>query len=232
MISVRIASLTLAAVLSASATARAHDDRLYSFIQADRFEYAESPDAFVWDAQGWIGGDYNKAWVKAEGEYEDGSASENELQLLFSRAWTPFFDWQAGIRYDIDPVPSRAHAVLGIQGLAPQWFEIDAALFLSEDGDLTARLEAEYDLLLTQRLVLQPRIEFELSASDIPELGLGRGLTESEFGLRLRYEFHRKFAPYLGVNWTNLHGTTADAAVAAGEADDDVSVLVGIRLWY
>lgn len=208
------------------------DDALFWFLQADRLEYVESPDAWVWDLQGWVGDDYRKLWVKAEGEFEGGSAAENEWQLLYSRAWTPYFDWQAGLRYDIDPTPSRAHAVLGIQGLAPQWFEIDAALFLSEKGDLSARLEAEYDLLLTQRLVLQPRLEVELAATDVPELGLGSGFTTTEFGIRLRYELHRKIAPYLGIHWEKAHGETADALRAAGEDDDDFSVLLGVRLWY
>ena len=208
------------------------DDALFTFVQADRLEYAESPDAWVWDLQGWIGDDYRKLWVKTEGEVEGGSAEEHEWQLLYSRAWTGYFDWQAGLRYDIDPTPSRAHAVLGVQGLAPQWFEIDAALFLSEDGDLSARFEAEYDLLLTQRLVLQPRFEIEAGASDVRELGLGSGFRESELGFRLRYELHRKFAPYLGIEWSQAHGDTADALRAAGEDDDDFSVLLGLRLWY
>jgi copper resistance protein B len=208
--------------------ALAADDDIYAFLQADRFEYAESPDAYIWDLQGWVGDDYRKFWFKSEGEYEDGSTAGNEIQLLYSRAWTPFFDWQLGLRYDVDPTPSRAHLVIGMQGLAPQWFEVDAAVFLSEDGDFSARLEAEYDLLLTQRLVLQPRLELELSASDLPELGIGSGITSSELGLRLRYEFHRKFAPYLGVNWTKLYGGTADYA----DDDDDVSAIIGLRLWY
>ena len=225
-------SVVLFVLALGTGTANAADDDIYTFLQADRFEYAESPDAWVWDLQGWVGDDYRKLWFKTEGDYADGSADENEIQLLYSRAWTPFFDWQAGLRYDRDPTPSRAHLVLGLQGLAPQWFEIDAAVFLSEDGDLSARLEAEYDLLITQRLILQPRFEAELSASDLPGLGLGSGLNSTELGLRLRYELHRKFAPYLGVNWTRLYGETADFATDAGEDDDDISVLLGVRLWY
>jgi copper resistance protein B len=210
----------------------AADDDIYTFLQADRFEYAEDADAFIWDLQGWVGDDYRKLWAKAEGEYGDGEFEESEIQLLYSRAWTPFFDWQAGIRYDIEPTPSRAHIVFGLQGLAPQWFEVDSALFLSEDGDLSARLELEYDLLLTQRLVLQPRLEVEASASDLPEIGIGSGIGKSELGLRLRYEFRRKFAPYLGINWTKLHGETADLAASNGGDRDDLSVLLGLRLWF
>lgn len=208
--------------------AQAADDDIYYFLQADRFEYGEKEDSFTWDAQGWVGDDYHKAWLKAEGESEDGDVGENEIQLLYSRAWTPFFDWQAGIRHDLDPEPSRNHLVLGVQGLAPQWFEVDAALFVSEDGDLSARVEVEYDLLLTQRLVLQPRLEAELSASTLPEFGIGSGVSSTELGLRLRYEWHRKFAPYIGINWTKFYGDTADFV----GNHDDVTALLGLRLWY
>lgn len=225
-------ALKVALVLLSSGAASAADDDIYTFLQADRFEYAESAGAAVWDLQGWIGDDYHKIWAKAEGEHADGSAEESEIQLLYSRAWTPFFDWQAGIRYDLDPTPSRAQLVLGLQGLAPQWFEIDAALFLSEDGDLSARLEAEYDLLLTQRLVLQPRFELTASAVDVPELGIGSGISSAEIGLRLRYEWHRKFAPYLGINLTRVYGDTADFVTASGGDDSDTSVVLGVRLWY
>ena len=210
--------------------ALAADDDTFAFVQADRLEQLLEEDETVWDIQGWIGDDLHKLWVKAEGERED-STDESELQLLYSRAWTPFFDWQVGLRHDFQP-ESRIQLAVGLQGLAPQWFEIDSALFLSDEGDLSARVEVEYDLLLTQRLVLQPRLEVELSASDVPEIGIGSGLAQTELGLRLRYEWHRKFAPYLGLNWTRLYGNTADFAVAAGGDDSDVSALIGVRLWY
>lgn len=219
-------------MLLTAGVAAAADDDLYTFLQADRFEYAEAADALVWDLQGWVGDDYHKIWAKAEGEYADSAAEESEIQLLYSRAWTAFFDWQAGIRYDADPSPSRTQLVLGLQGLAPQWFEIDAAFFLSEDGDLSGRIEAEYDLLLTQRLVLQPRFELEASANDVSELGIGSGIGSAEIGLRLRYEWHRKFAPYIGVNWTRLYGRSADLVTAAGDDASDTSVILGVRLWY
>ncbi len=215
-------------ILLMAHAAGAADDDLYSFVQADRLEYA---DALVWDLQGWIGDDYHKLWAKAEGEYDD-DVEENELQLLYSRAFSPFFDWQVGLRRDFRPTPSRTQLVLGIQGLAPQWFEIDAAAFVSEDGDVSARFEAEYDLLLTQRLVLQPRLEVEVAFSDVPELGTGSGLNSTDLGIRLRYEFSRKFAPYVGVSWIRLYGDTADLARVAGADDNEVSALVGIRAWF
>ena len=210
----------------------AADDDIYTFAQADRFEYAESENEFVWDLQGWIGDDYRKLWLKSEGKREDGSSKDSEIQLLYSRAWSAFFDWQVGVRLDQAPSPDRDYLVLGTQGLAPQWFEIDTALFLSDEGELSARLEAEYDLLLTQRLILQPRFEVEVSADDVPERGIGRGINKTELGVRLRYELHRKFAPYLGINWSRLGGNTADFARAIGEDVEDTSFIVGLRLWY
>ncbi|MCZ6852644.1 MAG: copper resistance protein B, partial [Gammaproteobacteria bacterium] len=136
----------------------AEDDGIYSFVLADRLEYQSKDAAWVWDAQGWIGGDYHKFWLKTEGQNEKGKATDAELQLLYSRAVTPFFDLQLGVRHDFEPEPSRTFAVIGLQGLAPQWIELDVAAFISEDGDFSARLELEYDLLLMQRLTLQPRI--------------------------------------------------------------------------
>ena len=210
-------------------TARGEDDKWFTFLQSDRLEYADESRALVWDLQGWLGDDYRKLWLKAEGERASGMTEESEIQLLYSRAMSPFFDWQSGIRYDTEP--GVTHLVTGLQGLAPQWFEIDLAAFLSEDGDLSARIELEYDWLLTQRLVLQPRLEAELAASNIPELGVGRGLVSHELGLRLRYEVHRKFAPYIGLAWHRIHGRTAD--MRAGMDDDaaDLTFLVGLRLW-
>ena len=232
MIGVARKLTAIIALFGTATIAAAADDDLYYFVQADRLEYSESPDALIWDLQGAVGDDYHKLWIKAEGGYADSAVEENELQLLYSRAFTPFFDWQAGLRHDLDPDPSLSYLAVGIQGLAPQWFEIDAAVFLSENGDASIRFEAEYDLLLTQRLVLQPRFEAELSFDDVPERALGSGVASTDLDLRLRYELHRKFAPYVGVSWTRLYGETADLAEAAGDDADDVSVVVGIRAWF
>ena len=187
---------------------------------------------YVWDAQGWYGGDLNRFVVKSEGEGEFGSELEDaEIQALYSRAIGPFFDLQTGVRYDIEP-DSRAHAVVGVQGLAPYMFHVDGAVFLSDQGDLTARIEGEYDQKITQRLILQPRVELELSAQDIPEREIGAGLTKVEPGLRLRYEFTPEFAPYVGVEYESKLGETADIAKAAGEDPDGLKLLVGLRAWF
>ena len=190
-------------------------------------------DGYGWDAQGWIGGDINKLWVKTEGEGAFGEAVEEaEVQALWSHAIDPWFDLQAGIRHDFRPDPERTHFVLGVQGLAPYWFEVDAAAFLSDKGDVTARIEAEYDLRLTQKLILQPRIEFDLAAQDVPELGIGSGLSSGEIGARLRYEIRPEFAPYVGVEYERAFGDTADFRRTAGEEAGGWSLLVGLRTWF
>ncbi len=227
----KIATLIVFGVAATNASYSADDD-VYAFVQADRLEYVERSDSALWELQGWVGDDYHKLWWKAEGEHENGSAEENELQLLYSHAYSAFFDWQIGVRHDFDPSPSRSQLVIGVQGLAPQWFEVDAAAFISEDGDLSARVEIEYDLLLTQRLVLQPRFEVELNADDLPEIGIGSGVSSTELGVRLRYEYHRKFAPYFGVSWNKLYGRTADFAALDGGDDEDTSFVAGVRLWF
>ncbi|MEJ2761309.1 MAG: copper resistance protein B [Gammaproteobacteria bacterium] len=195
------------------------DSEIYHFLLIDRLEagFGGADNINAWDAQGWIGGDYNKFWFKTEGEGVQGKSPEDaEIQALYSRTISPFWDFQAGARYDIRPNPERAHAVIGVQGLAPQWFEVDAAAFLSNKGDATFRLEVEYELLLTQRLILQPRAEINAAAQAIPELGLGSGINHSELGLRLRYEIRREFSPYIGVSWKKAWGDTANMARAAG----------------
>ncbi len=210
----------------------ADDDGIYSFVLGDRLEYHPNGDTWVWDAEGWIGGDYHKLWVKTEGDNANGQTEEAELQLLYSRAVLPFFDLQIGFRHDFEPQPSRTYAVIGLQGLAPQWIELDVAAFISADGDLSARLELEYDLLLTQRLTLQPRIEFDLAAQEVAEVQVGKGLTSTELGIRLRYEVRRELAPYVGVTWQKTYGSTKKFLEAAGERDDTVSFVAGIRFWF
>jgi copper resistance protein B len=201
----------------------------------DRLEYRalDGGDGYAWDAEGWYGGDYNRLWLKTEGEGEFAEAVEfAEVQALYSRAINPWFNLQTGVRYDIKPEPSRTHFVLGVQGLAPYWFEIDAAVFFSDEGDVTGRLEAEYDQRITNRLILQPRVELDLAAQDVPELGIGSGLASAEAGLRLRYEIKREFAPYIGVQYERSFGETADFVRAADGEVDSWSALLGLRSWF
>ena len=196
-------------------------------------QITEGDDDFVWNGQAWYGGDINKLWFKSEGRasLNGGEVDDAEIQVLYSRAIAPFWDVQAGLRYDIEP-DGLAHGVVALNGLAPYWFEVDASAFLSEKGDLTARVEAEYELLLTQRLIFQPRIEANLSAQDIPKRETGSGLNSIDAGLRLRYEFKREVAPYIGVEWQSAFGETRDMIKAAGRNGDEVVFLAGLRTWY
>lgn len=210
-------------------------DMNHLMVMADRLEAqtADDSDRYLWDGQGWYGGDINKLWLKTEGhgDLDDSEVEDAEIQALWSRAILPYWDLQAGLRYDIEP-DSRAHAVVGLQGLAPYWFEVDAAAFLDETGKLTARVEAEYDLRLTQRLILQPRVETELAAQDDPARGVGSGVTGFNAGVRLRWELIREFAPYVGVEWQASPGKTGDLIEAAGGEREETVIVAGIRAWY
>ena len=204
-------------------------------VMVDRLEARihDGRDDYLWDGQGWYGGDIDKLWIKTEGEGGFGEELEQaEVQALWSHAITPWFDLQAGLRYDFRPDPERSHLVLGLQGLAPYYFELDAAGFLSDEGDVTARLEAEYDQLVTQKLILQPRAELEFAAQDVREIGVGAGLSSLEAGLRLRYEFVPELAPYIGVEYERKIGKTADFAKAEGEDAGSWVLLLGVRAWF
>lgn len=206
---------------------------------ADQFEYRnnEAVDTLRWDTQGWYGTGSNKLWVKFEGDDEtSSSAGEIELQALYSRMIAPFWDFQVGLRHDQtygpDPNQDRNFMVLGVQGLAPYRFEVEPALFVSDDGDVSARLVATYEMLFTQRLILQPRFETNIAASNAPTFGVGSGLNDLQLGLRLRYEFRREFAPYIGVSWKRQYGNTADMTRAGGGDIDNLAFVSGVRFWF
>lgn len=213
------------------------DDHIYTFVLLDRIEYQRGrggdPDKRVWDAQGWVGGDYDKFWFKTEGESRVGGGTENaEVQALYARLIAPFWYLQAGVRYDARPQPTRSFAVVGLQGLAVYWFDVEASAFVSDDGHVSARFEAEYDLPFTQRLILQPRFETDVAANRVESLGIGRGVNDVSLGLRLRYEIKREIAPYLGVAWKRTLGETADFARRNGEDTREFGIVAGLRLWF
>lgn len=212
----------------------------FNYVLIDRLEFSsgDAVDALTVDAEGWYGGDRNKFWWKAEGSRElaSSNAGEAEIQALYSRLIAPFWDFQVGVRYDRTwgpgPDRDRSFLVLGFEGLAPYWFELEPTIFVSEDGDVSAQLTATYDLLLTQRLILQPRLDLNSAAQDVPEFGVGSGLNNVELGLRLRYEIRREFAPYVGVTWIRQIGDTADLARASVDPVDDLRFVFGLRLWW
>jgi copper resistance protein B len=193
----------------------------------------QGSEGYAWQGEFRYGGDINRLALKSEGEGDFGGDLEQlEVQALYSRAVTPYFDLQFGVRQDFQPRPARTYATVAVQGLAPYWFDVEAALFLSHKGELSARFEGSYDLRLTQRLVLQPRAELNLAAQDTPALRIGAGLTDAEVGLRLRYEIRREFAPYIGLNYERRLGDTAALARAAESKAAATQVVVGVRAWF
>lgn len=214
---------------------REHGGVRASKLMLDRLEWRaqDGRDGYAWEGEAWHGGDIDKIWLKSEGEGRFGGTPERaEVQALWSRAVNPWFDLQIGLRHDFRPDPERTHVVVGVEGLAPYWFEVGAAAFLSDKGEISARIEAEYDLRLTQRLILQPAVELDLSLQDVPETGLGSGLATVELGARLRYEIRREFAPYLGLHYERAFAGTARYRRAAGEEAGGWSLLLGIRAWF
>lgn len=218
-----------------AAMTREHGGMTYSQLMIDRLEYRaqKGHDGYHWEGEGWIGGDINRLAIKSEGEGTVGGAFENaEVQALYSRAIDPWWNIVGGVRQDFRPQPQRTYATIGIEGLAPYWFEVEGQLFLSHKGDAHLRLEGSYDQRITQRLILQPAVEVNLAAQDVPEIGVGSGLSDIELGLRLRYEIAREFAPYVGVNWERKFGDTARFARAEGDGASATSLVMGIRFWF
>lgn len=210
------------------------DDPLLTKVQIDQLELqgAEGDDPLVLEGQAWIGRDLNKLWLKVDAERTDEQTEEVEVQALYSRAIAPFWDVQVGVKKDFQPTPDRSWAVIGFQGLAPYLFEMDTALFIGESGRAGLRVSAEYEFLITQRLILTPEAEINAFAQNDEDVGVGSGISNTEVGLRLRYEIRREFAPYIGVVWHKKYGNTADYAEAEGETTDDWQWVVGVRVWF
>lgn len=211
-----------------------HGDIAVAKVLIDQLEtrIRSGRDGYYLNAQGWYGGDIDKLWLKTEVEGSFGSKpGQAEFQALWSHAIDPWFDFQTGVRFDAEP-DNRAHLVAGIQGLAPYWIEVEAAAFVSDKGDVTARLEAEHDVRVARRLVLQPRTELNFSLQDIPRRGVGSGLSNAELGLRLRYEIVPNFAPYVGVHYERAFGDTRRYLKDEGEGADSWHLVAGIRTWF
>lgn len=224
-----------AAMAAARATLRAeHGGGQISKVMANLAEYqaGSGGGGYRWEGQAWVGGDINRFVLKTEGEgtRRDGLDSA-EVQGLYSHAIGPYFNLQAGVRQDFKP-RSRTYATVGFEGLAPYWFDVEGALFLSNKGELLGRLEGTYDLRLTQRFILQPRAELNLAAQDTMETRTGAGISNAELGLRLRYEITREFAPYIGVSYDRKFGKTGDYARALGEDVGATRFVVGVRAWF
>ena len=212
---------------------RMDDNGARMMVLANRLEYrdVDSHDALNWDVTGWYGTDYTKLFAKSEGtRVQNDSESRNELLVdrIFARYWSV----QGGVRQDLREGSNRTWFAVGVEGLAPYWFDVEATFYVGEGGRLAFRGAVDYDLLLTQRLILQPELEIEAYSKNDASNSIGSGVSESELGLRLRYEFRREFAPYIGVLWTRAYADTADVRRVAGEDTSDVQIVAGIRVWY
>ena len=210
-----------------------------AFVLSEVLEYgpraAERPVLF--DLVAWIGGAERRLWLKADGSAATtGRERHVEYQALYGRLVSPWWDAQVGLRADLRAGPagaaSRIGAVIGLQGLAPNWFELEPSVFVTTGGNVSLDLTGSYDLFLTQRLVLQPRLESTVALRDEIDFGIGSGLSSAALGLRARYEFRREFAPYLGVVWERGFGRSAELARLAGDAVAGTYLVAGIRLWH
>lgn len=209
-----------------------HDNAVNYFVLFDQLEGQVGEDSgFSWDTKGWIGQDLNRLWFRTEGDRVAGRFEQAQTNLLYGRTVSRWWDVVAGLRLDTLPGTPRTAAAFGVQGLAPYWFEVEASAYVEFSGRTHVRVETEYDLLLTNRLVLQPLVEFEIYGRADPERGIDAGLSTGELGVRLRYEFRRQLAPYLGVVWNRKFFGTADYAEAAGERTSGARLAVGVRLW-
>jgi copper resistance protein B len=213
---------------------RLADEDSYGSVLVERLERIDTDDgnATAYDLQAWFGRDFNRLVIKAEGDYGQGRLQDSRTEALWSRAVTSYWDTQLGVRFDNGVGPDREWLAFGIQGLAPYWFDVEATGYIGESGRTALRLSALYDLLLTQRLILQPRAELNIYGKDDEEREIGSGLSDAEFGVRLRYEFSRQFAPYIGVEWAGKFGETADLARDAGEDKNETRWVFGFRAWF
>lgn len=210
------------------------DNQPLAMLRVDQLEamHGRDTNGQAWAVQGWYGNDDDKLWLRSEGERQRGRVGRAEVELLWNHAIAPFWDTQLGVRQDLGDGPQRQWAAFGIQGLAPYWFELAATAYVGSSGRTAARLRAEYELLFTQRLILQPEFELNLHGRNDTATRTGRGLSDTKFGLRLRYEIRREFAPYIGVVWTHRYGTSADYARQDGEPATDRQFVAGVRFWF
>lgn len=213
---------------------RLADEKNFGSLLMDRLETVVTSDNTLatYDLQAWYGRSYDRVVLKAEGDYEQGALQEASTELLWGHAVASFWDAQLGVRYDSGEDPNRTWLAFGLQGLAPYWFELDITGYIGEEGRTAISLEAEYELLLTQKLILQPRVELDWYGKDDAERAIGSGFSEVSAGIRLRYEIRREIAPYIGIEWAGVFGDTKDYAEAAGEDSSETRFVAGLRFWF
>lgn len=209
------------------------DEHPFYALLGDRLEYNEQANAGVFDLQAWYGTTFDRLVIKTEGDFSEGSIEENQTDILWGHAVSAYWDTQAGVRLDYNKEgENRQWLAFGLQGLAPYWFELDMTAYVGERGNTAFTLEAEYELLLTQKLIIQPRAEITLYGKNDKQNELGSGLSSSAIGFRVRYEFTRQFAPYIGVEWSNKFGNTADYATSSGQSNNNTAFVAGIKFWF
>jgi copper resistance protein B len=209
------------------------DDHVFYHLLFDQLEGRFGRDgSFRWEGEGWAGTDMNRIVLKSEGRVTKGLMEDGDQELLYARPISTYFNVQGGLRYDLDSAPSRGWAAFGVEGLAPLFFHVSATGYISDRGYLAGKLEGNYDLLLTQTLILQPQLEMNFYSKDDPARMVGSGLSDLDAGLRLRYEITRKVAPYIGVTYENKLGDTARFARSTGERASDLRFSAGVRVWF
>jgi copper resistance protein B len=211
-----------------------HDAGVNYLVLFDQFEWQSGggTTGLSWDNKGWVGGDRDRLWFRTEGDSSGDSLDVGQVHVFYGRAISRWWDVVAGVQQDFRPGPARTWAAIGVQGLAPYWFEIEATAHIGGSARTHFRVETEYELLLANRLVLQPLVELEIHGKSDPERGIGAGVSTADAGLRLRYEFRRELAPYIGVVWHRKFFGTADYARAAGESTGSTRLALGLRLWF
>jgi len=210
-----------------------HEGVLRSYVLLDQFEwqYGRHRSGLLWNSRAWVGGDRNRVWLRTEGDGEGRNQIRGDVHALFGRAISPWWDVVAGLRQDVGNGPGRTWAAIGIQGLSPYWFELEATAYVGSSGRTRARVEAEYELRLTQRLLLQPRVEVETNGKADPDAGLGTGTSTLDVGMRLRYEIRREIAPYLGFTWSRAF-FASDAIGSNSEKVGGPRLAAGLRVWF
>jgi len=207
------------------------DDPLLTKVMGE-IEIHNGNNSKLWNVDAWLGKDLNKLWIKIEGEMINGKTTESELQLLYSKPISPFWDVQFGVRKDFRPDPSRTWGVVAAKGMAPYLFEVDTSLFIGSSGQIAVRLDVEYEYMLSQKLVLSPEVELNIHSKDDELVGTGKGMSDINAGVRLSYEVTREFAPYIGFNWAKKYGNTANFASNEGENIESSQLVAGIRFWF
>ncbi|USI99167.1 copper resistance protein B [Xanthomonas prunicola] len=211
-----------------------HSAGINHYVLLDRMETSktERGSGQAWESRAWIGGDINRLWLRSEGERHDGRTDPAALEAFYGHAISPWWDLLVGARQDIGAGDHRSWAAFGVQGLAPYKFETEATLSVGNGSRAALRLEGEYEVLLTNRLILQPRVEADIALTDDNRRGMSSGLKEAELGLRLRYEITRRFAPYIGWVHRRRFGDSAVRAAMADAPARDSHFVVGVRVWF